>query len=70
MARLRIKFGNVFRLSCNDICIGVCNVATRATNIFPSNATASFRTFISDYVLVRSFPNVGWIDFDGFVMKR
>ena len=54
MAILRAAFGNAFRLPCNDICIGACNVAARATNTFPGNATTSFQIFTSDFGLVLS----------------
>ena len=54
MAALRADYMNVFHLPCNVIYIGAYNVAERATNIPPGNATASFQTFISDLTIVLS----------------
>ena len=54
VAMLKAAFGNVFHLPYNDICIGACNVAARATNTFPANATASCQIFTSDFGLVLS----------------
>ena len=42
MASLRADCMNVFHLPCNIIYIGAHNVAERATNTPPGNATASF----------------------------
>ena len=51
---LRAIFGNIFRLYCQDICIGMRSVAERSTNTLPVNATASFQKFISGFVVASS----------------